>query len=160
MYTIFNSHYIVGRGMTVVKHDHGDYGFTSTPGQSDGCDGAGCFHDKIHYGPSMTEIESLLHISSECHQTILNNCTNNPLSHVAWWIDRHGQVQEYWDGDHETGFIGCYCSLHGNGCSENVQGDSVSFCIFEKMSSVEHIRIYVYINVPVFRPKFGFPFRC
>jgi len=119
---MFFSH---GRATTVVKHDHQNFGMTSTPGQSDGCDAAGCYHDKFHYGPKMSEIKSLLDISSECHQVIINNCTNNPLSHLSWWLDRHGNIQEYWHGNHNSGTAGCRCSLENYGCSQNAQGDSV-----------------------------------
>ena len=73
----------------------------------------------------MHQIKSLIDISETCEQKIINNCTNNGISHEAWWTDRNGNKSEYWDGSHPIGTEGCKCSLDGTGCIPNQQGDSV-----------------------------------
>ena len=115
----------VGQGMTVVSHDHDGYGITSVPGQSDGCQEAGCSEDQIKYGPDMAQIESLMAISADCHQSILHNCTNNPLTNLSWWVDRNGIERQYWHGSFATGSTGCFCSLEGEGCEATAAGDEV-----------------------------------
>ena len=67
-----------------------------------------------------------MNISENCEQHVINNCTNNGLSHLGWWTDRNGNQIEYWDGDHPIGTEGCKCSLDGIGCDPNINGDSVS----------------------------------
>lgn len=47
---------------------------------------------------------------------MVNNCTNNPLTNVAWWSDRHGSTHQYWHGDHSGDTQGCYCHLENNEC--------------------------------------------
>ena len=111
--------------MTIITHDHEGYGVTSIPGQHDGCAEPGCFEDKIHYTPNMPQIESLMAISEECHQSILHNCTNNALTHLSWWVDRNGDYRKYWHGAYETGTEGCFCSLDGEGCSTDSVGHQV-----------------------------------
>ena len=73
----------------------------------------------------MTQIESLMELSAECHQSVLNNCTGNALTHTSWWVDRTGATREYWHGDHSDGTVGCYCYLEGGGCKPTSVGDAV-----------------------------------
>ena len=112
--------------VTVIEHDQAEYGITSIPGQSDGCSSAGCYSDKFYYGPKMDQIVTLMDISATCQQHIVNNCTGNALSHLAWWTDRNGNRIEYWDGSHSSATEGCKCSLDGFRCTPNALGDSVS----------------------------------
>jgi len=73
----------------------------------------------------MDQIISLIDISANCEQRVVNNCTNNFLSDVAWWTDRAGNDIKYWDGDHPIGTEGCKCSLDGTGCDLNGLGEEV-----------------------------------
>ena len=75
--------------------------------------------DKITYANDLDQIISLVSISESCEQVIINNCTNNILSHMSWWTDRNGNKLEYWDGNHPIGTEGCKCSLEGSGCDIN-----------------------------------------
>jgi len=52
-----------GHAITVIEHDHENYGITSIPGQSDGCFEAGCYKDEIYYDLDMDQIKSLIDIS-------------------------------------------------------------------------------------------------
>ena len=113
--------------ITVIKHDHENFGITSTPGQGDGCSDAGCYQDPITYDIEIYQIEAIIEISQVCEQKIVNNCTGNTLTNMAWWEDKSGNKIEYWDGNHPIGTEGCKCSLDGTGCNENQQGDSVSY---------------------------------
>ena len=90
-------------------------------GQYDGCSTAGCYEDEILYENDLDEIISLIEISESCEQNIINNCTGNVLSQMAWWNDRNGNKIEYWDGNHPTGTEGCKCSLDGTGQSFIIQ---------------------------------------
>jgi len=115
---------------------------------------AGCFEDKLIYENDLEQIISLINISESCEQHVINNCTNNVLSDMAWWTDRNGNKVEYWDGDHPLGTEGCKCSLDGSGCDLNLNGDSVclshstsctaymtpeeSACFAEKMKISSH----------------------
>jgi len=73
----------------------------------------------------MDQIVALIDISENCEQHVVNNCTNNILSDVAWWTDRAGNDIQYWDGDHPIGTEGCKCSLDGTGCALNGLGEEV-----------------------------------
>ena len=113
-------------GTTVVKHDHEGYGITSMPGQHDGCSEPGCYSDTISYDATMEQIESLIQISANCEQSIVNNCTYNSLTDISWWLDRNGAQIGYWHGSYQEDAKGCYCALEGDGCDPDTHGDTVS----------------------------------
>ena len=74
----------------------------------------------------MDQITALAKISESCSQSIINNCTNNHLTGIAWWVDKNGDNHEYWHGSYDQSSTehkqGCYCSLEGDGCShENLK---------------------------------------
>jgi len=73
----------------------------------------------------MDQIAALIDISEICEQRIVNTCTNNMLSDVAWWTDRAGNKIEYWDGTHPIGTKGCKCSLDVTGCTLDGLGQEV-----------------------------------
>jgi len=103
--------------ITIIEHDHKQFGMSSTPLQNDGCAEPGCYTDIFTYNASMPQILSLLDVSSYCEQTIVNNCTNNPLTNTSWWVDRNNETHEYWHGSYDDNTAGCFCSLEGDGCS-------------------------------------------
>ena len=110
---------------TIIEHDHDTFGVTSIPGQSDGCDEPGCFSDSFDYGVDMASITNLINLSETCTQSVLNNCTHNGLTGLAWWSDRFGNKREYWHGSYSDDTVGCFCSLDAEGCVQDTNGYSV-----------------------------------
>ena len=100
---------------------------------------------------SNEEILAVMNVSEKCFQKIVNNCTNNGLSNVAWWYDMSYKKHEYWHGDGSTE-KGCYCSIDGNGCHENYAGVKVDsynirYIIYRILYTVYNIPVQVQLSV-------------
>ena len=50
----------------------------------------------------------------------------NRLTDLSWWVDRNGVQIGYWHGSYQEDATGCYCSLEGDGCDPDTNGDTVS----------------------------------
>ena len=88
---------------TVVEQYQTKNGLTATPNENDGCEGRGCFVDKVTYNATKFQLEALMHISATCEQEINHKCNVNALTNNAFWNDRHGREIKYWNGDK----VGC-----------------------------------------------------
>ncbi|CAG0885961.1 unnamed protein product [Darwinula stevensoni] len=93
---------------TIVLHD--SMGSTVI----DRCADLGCYSRSMKYGAPMKQIVALIEQSKSCEQQIRYDCFTTALTtgdkHYAWWVDRHGKPQYYWDGSH-TGEHVCNCGL-------------------------------------------------
>ena len=58
------------------------------------------------YEPEMDQIEALISVSEFCEQQVVNNCTSNPVTGFAWWLDRNGDKYQYWHGDRNQTALG------------------------------------------------------
>ena len=54
--------------------------YTSTPHEKDGCEEPGCYDDTVSYSYSDQQIEAIISQSTECSQSIVLNCTANPIT--------------------------------------------------------------------------------
>ena len=54
----------------------------------------------------MDQIEALISVSEFCEQQVINNCTSNPVTGFAWWLDRNGDKYQYWHGDRNETALG------------------------------------------------------
>ena len=115
---------------TIISHDRDAVYETSTPLEAGGCDPAGCYNDTITYEVSIDDIAAVIALSSSCEQAVTHHCSHSALTDFAWWTDRNGAVQKYWDGDHVTGTEGCQCSLGGGNCTSNSARQTVRGEIF------------------------------
>ena len=62
--------------------------------------------DNISYDIKMDQIEALISVSLFCQQEVVNNCSVNQLTDMAWWLDRNGDKHEYWHGDGKELLVG------------------------------------------------------
>ena len=125
-------------------------GITAKPNQPGGCDDRGCFVDQISYSATKDQLEALIYISEHCEQAIDHVCNTNPLSDVAFWVDRNGdegddptnfslpksgfetkffhhKTVEYWNGDKGLNETGCTC-YETNSCEKQNGFDSDRKC--------------------------------
>ncbi|CAG0899890.1 unnamed protein product [Darwinula stevensoni] len=96
---------------TIVLHD--SMGNTAI----DRCAHPGCYNHSIKYGATMKQMVALIKQSKSCKQQIRYDCLATALTtgdiHYAWWVDRHGKPQYYWDGSNAGQHI-CKCRHSGN----------------------------------------------
>ncbi|CAG0896632.1 unnamed protein product [Darwinula stevensoni] len=102
---------------TIVLHDA--MGNTAI----DRCADPGCHNHSIRYGSTMKQMVALINQSKSCEQHIRYDCLTTALTtgdiHYAWWVDRHGEPQYYWDGSNKGKHI-CKCHLSGNCIDSNL----------------------------------------
>ncbi|CAG0902027.1 unnamed protein product [Darwinula stevensoni] len=83
----------------------------------DRCPHPGCYNRSLRYDSSMKQMVALIQQSQSCEQHITYDCFSSALTtgviHYAWWVDRHGEPQYYWDGS-KAGQHKCNCGLSGN----------------------------------------------
>jgi len=73
-------HFSNGQAQTIVSHDHPDFTQTATLFKRDGCEPPGCNKTGIDYGTGRNELGALATLSESCSQSIVHECTNNPLT--------------------------------------------------------------------------------
>ncbi|CAG0893481.1 unnamed protein product [Darwinula stevensoni] len=80
------------------------------------CTEPGCYSRKVAYNASMEQMTALISQSATCLQQISYDCISAALNFgdtpYAWWLDRNGQPQYYWDGENAGKHI-CHCGLSG-----------------------------------------------
>ncbi|CAG0896084.1 unnamed protein product [Darwinula stevensoni] len=93
------------------------------------CTEPGCYSRKVAYNASMEQITALINQSATCLQQISveelvhespsrqqYDCISAALNFgdtpYAWWLDRNGQPQYYWDGANAGKHL-CHCGLSG-----------------------------------------------
>ena len=81
----------------------------------------------------MDQIEALISVSEFCEQQVVNNCTSNPVTGFAWWLDRNGDKYQYWHGARNETALG-----PGSTDSSGVLplGFSKNFCDSDKVANV------------------------
>ena len=62
----------------------------------------------------MTIFKALTDVSADCQQEVFHNCSSNVLTGYSWWTGRTGEDNFYWDGDFNSTYEGCACSLDGS----------------------------------------------
>ncbi|CAG0899722.1 unnamed protein product [Darwinula stevensoni] len=96
---------------TIVLHD------SMADTMIDPCAGPGCYRRKIKYDASLKQMVALINQSTHCSQEIRFDCLSTALSigerRQAWWVDRHGNPQDYWDGSNGEKHV-CRCGLSNN----------------------------------------------
>ena len=101
-----------GVGVTVVSHDSEDRIHVI------GFDGRGSYRRDIHYiSASLSQIESLIQVSTNCQQFIKYECKGAVMrldrnDKYAWWVSRDGVAMTYWGGATN----GCACGMT-NSCA-------------------------------------------
>jgi len=129
-------------------------GFTSLPLSSDGCYERGCFEDVITYSASVKQMEALIQISDTCEQYIKHNCSFNSLTDFAYWTDRNGIEQEYWNGNRLDGTRGCACS-ETNSCDDFHNKDNICNCDDRDNVNVDEGRITTKEHLPIIKLNYG-----
>jgi len=144
-----------GIATTSLEHTHSNpTGFTSLPLTSDGCYEPGCFKDNITYSASIEQMEALIDISDTCEQYIQNNCSNNALTDFAYWTDRNGIDQEYWNGDKSTGEQGCIC-YETDSCDDFHHKDNLCNCDDRDTVNIDEGILTSKDQLPVMRLNYG-----
>ncbi|CAG0892461.1 unnamed protein product [Darwinula stevensoni] len=96
---------------TIVLHD------SMADTKIDPCAGPDCYRRKIKYEASLRQMVALIDQSTHCSQEIRFDCFSTALSigerRQAWWVDRHGNPQDYWDGSNGGKHV-CRCGLSNN----------------------------------------------
>ncbi|EFX82762.1 hypothetical protein DAPPUDRAFT_316492 [Daphnia pulex] len=99
-------------GSTSILHD------SETPIDVGHCADPGCYSRAINYNASMKQMESLIALSSECHQFIKYDCICASFEYdntqYAWWNDRDGNAQYFWAGNKTNGIHTCQCGIDKN----------------------------------------------
>ncbi|CAG0903155.1 unnamed protein product [Darwinula stevensoni] len=71
----------------------------------DHCPDPGCYSRRITYDASIKQVHALIELSKSCEQQIRYNCYPTAQTtgdtNYAWWVDRHGDPQYYWNGPRE-----------------------------------------------------------
>ncbi|CAG0888668.1 unnamed protein product [Darwinula stevensoni] len=87
------------------------------------CPDPGCYGRRIAYHASMKQMQALIDRSESCKQQIRYDCFSAALTtsgtNYAWWMDRRGDPQYYWEGSH-AGEHTCNCGLTDN-CEHSTQ---------------------------------------
>ncbi|CAG0893114.1 unnamed protein product [Darwinula stevensoni] len=93
---------------TVILHD------SMETTEIEHCDEPGCYSRIIKYDASLRQMAALIDQSEYCEQQIAYGCFSSALNSLdvqyAWWVDRHGDPQYYWDGSHAGEHI-CDCGV-------------------------------------------------
>ena len=103
-----------GVGVTVVRHDSEDEIYVH------GYEVEASYSRDIHYNrTSLSQIERLVAISTDCEQSFKLECSNvkffeDPDTMFAWWVSRDGSNKTYWNGTNEAN-QGCACVVN-NSC--------------------------------------------
>ncbi|XP_046456719.1 uncharacterized protein LOC124203884 isoform X2 [Daphnia pulex] len=99
-------------GSTSILHD------SETAIDVGHCADPGCYSRAINYNASMKQMESLIALSSECHQFIKYDCICASFEYdntqYAWWNDRDGNAQYFWAGNKTNGIHTCQCGIDKN----------------------------------------------
>ena len=112
-----------GVGVTVISHDSESRTYVQHSG---GYGGKGSYSRDIHYtGASLSQLASLIRVSSHCEQFIKYEChhsvllfNNNPY---GWWVSRDSTKMTYWGGASVSGK--CACGMT-NSCADSSYGCS------------------------------------
>ena len=106
-----------GAGVTVISHD------SESRMHVNGCDPAGCYSRDIHYrGVSLSQLASLIRVSSHCEQFIKYECYNSMIFRygLGWWVSRDSTQMTYWGGA-SPGSGKCACGMT-NSCADSSYG--------------------------------------
>ncbi len=90
--------------MSEVAHDVPDFVDVSA------CSGSDCFGLELHYAATMSQMASLMAVSSACQQDVVFECRLAGLSGFGAWSDRDGRRQDKFDSD---GFV-CGCQRNSS----------------------------------------------
>ena len=108
-----------GVGVTVVSHD------SESRALVDGYDVHGSYSRSIHYsGANLTQLTSLINVSSNCEQLIKYECYGSVLwfnssDPSGWWVSRDSSQMLYWGGA-SPGSRKCACGMT-NSCADPSQ---------------------------------------
>ena len=108
-----------GVGVTVISHDS-----ESRTKVRDGLGwgGPGSYSRDIHYtGVSLSQLASLIRVSSHCEQFIKYECYDSMIfrNGYAWWVSRDSSKMTYWGGASVSGK--CACGMT-NSCADSSYG--------------------------------------
>ena len=116
-----------GVGVTVISHD------SERGTLVQGCEPPGCYSRNVRYnGASLSQLASLISVSSHCEQFIRYECYNSAmLGHgvYAWWVLRDSTQMGFWGGA-SPGSGKCACGMT-NSCADPNYG-----CSCEKNDNV------------------------
>ena len=110
-----------GVGVTVISHDS-----ESRTKVHDGLGwgGQGSYSRDIHYtGVSLSQLASLIRVSSHCEQFIKYECYHSKILRggYAWWVSRDSSKMTYWGGASVSGKCACgmtnSCANPSYGCN-------------------------------------------
>ena len=96
-----------GVGVTVISHDSENRMLV------DGYEDVGSYSRDIHYtGMSLSQLASLIAISSHCEQFIKYECFDARMYRwgvVNWWVSRDSTIMTYWGGANVS--YKCACGM-------------------------------------------------
>eukprot|EP00112_Aurelia_sp_Birch-Aquarium-sp1_P015004 Seg3289.1 transcript_id=Seg3289.1/GoldUCD/mRNA.D3Y31 product="Contactin-associated protein-like 2" protein_id=Seg3289.1/GoldUCD/D3Y31 len=104
-----------GEGITIVSHD--SEGRTRV----DGFEARGEYKLKINYSFPLSQVKTLIKLSSKCEQFIKYECKGSHLgldgsNPYGWWVSVAGKKMTNWGGV-DSSRSGCACSLN-NSCKK------------------------------------------
>ena len=137
-----------GVGVTVISHD------SESRTLVDGCSSSGCYSTDIHYtGASLSQLASLIRVSSHCEQFIKYECYHSRLlrNGYGWWVSRDSQKMTYWGGA-SPGSDKCACGMT-NSCADRGYGCSCDKNDFVWREDSGHIAEKTHL--PVKQLRFG-----
>merc|ERR1711892_443611 len=123
------------------------------------CHDPGCYRRKIIYEAHPDQIQALIELSDSCDQNIRYDCLLSPLMdegiNLAFWLDKNGEEQVYWDGAH-FGEHSCACHYSEEGCVEDATYQNKCNCDAKIPQEVfDEGKITNMTSLPISELRFG-----